>query len=42
MNIITSILKKMKSRMRDIAISLKKIELRKCRDIVIFFEEINC
>jgi hypothetical protein len=38
-NIITCLLKKIKSRMRDIAISLKNIKLRKCRNVIISFEE---
>ncbi len=38
-NIITFILEEIKSRMRNIVISLKKIEFRKCRDVIIFFEK---
>ncbi len=38
-NTITLMFEKIKSQMRDIIISLKKIKLRKCRDVIIFFEK---
>ncbi len=38
-NIITFMLEKIESRMRDTAISLKEIEFRKCRNAIISFEE---
>jgi hypothetical protein len=39
-SIITFMLEKMKSQMRDIVISLKEIELRKCRNVIISFEKL--
>jgi hypothetical protein len=38
-NIIIFMLEEIKSRMRNIVISLKKIEFWKCRNVIIFFEK---
>ncbi len=38
-NIFTFMLEKIKSRMRDIVISLKEIKFRKCRNVFISLEE---